>query len=98
MRYGVPSRGRRAAALALGKLTTERKHREALEDLLEDDDPHLRADVVRALIHQGADPNWVAPNGIPVLEHALLRYWNGAAVDVMHPRAAGSLTSLPSRR
>jgi hypothetical protein len=41
---------------------------------------------VRVLLAQGADPNWVAPNGIPVLEHALLRYWNGEAVDVLAQR------------
>lgn len=43
-------------------------------------------DEVRALLAQGADPNWIAPNGIPVLEHALLRYWNGEAVDVLAER------------
>jgi aminopeptidase N len=52
-RYGVPSRGRRSAVMALAKLTTERKHREALEELLDDSDPHLRADVVRALVEMG---------------------------------------------
>lgn len=45
------------------------------------------ADEVRALLAQGADPNWVAPNGIPVLEHALLRYWDGEAVDALAARA-----------
>jgi ankyrin repeat protein len=43
----------------------------------------MSPDEVRALIEQGADPDGVAPNGIPVLEHALLRYWNGDAVDVV---------------
>jgi hypothetical protein len=38
---------------------------------------------VRNLIARGADPSWVAPNGIPVLEHALLRYWNAAAVNTL---------------
>jgi len=38
---------------------------------------------VRWLLERGADPNWVAPSGIPVLEHALLRFWNGRAVDVL---------------
>jgi hypothetical protein len=42
---------------------------------------------VRWLLDRGADPNWVAPNGIPVLEHALVRYWNGAAVDALAERA-----------
>ena len=50
----------------------------------------LRADTpaaVRDLLARGADPTWVAPNGIPVLEHALLRYWSGEAVDVLAARA-----------
>ena len=47
----------------------------------------MRPDEVQSLLAQGADPNWVAPNGIPVLEHALIRYWNGEAVDVLARRA-----------
>jgi hypothetical protein len=47
---------------------------------------HMRVDEVRDLLERGADPTWVAPNGIPVLEHALLRYWNGEAVDVLAAR------------
>ena len=42
---------------------------------------------VRELLDRGADPNWVAPNGIPVLEHALIRYWNAEAVDLLAARA-----------
>jgi hypothetical protein len=42
---------------------------------------------VRNLLDLGADPNWVAANGIPVLEHALVRYWNGEAVEVLAARA-----------
>ncbi|MCC6553143.1 MAG: HEAT repeat domain-containing protein [Polyangiaceae bacterium] len=52
-RYGVPSRGRRAAILALPKLSTDRRTREALEDLLDAPDPHLRVDVARALADLG---------------------------------------------
>ena len=48
-KYGRPTRVRRAAILALPKLDDGRKVREALEDLLADDDPHLRIDVARAL-------------------------------------------------
>ncbi|MBS2014686.1 MAG: HEAT repeat domain-containing protein [Deltaproteobacteria bacterium] len=48
-RYGHPSRVRRAAALAIPKLATDRRAREHLEDLLDDGDPILRIDVVRAL-------------------------------------------------
>jgi hypothetical protein len=46
---------------------------------------HLRMTVeeVQHLLDRGADANWIAPNGIPVLEHALLRYWSGPAVDVL---------------
>jgi hypothetical protein len=47
----------------------------------------LTAERLRALIDQGADPNWVAPNGIPVLEHALLLYWSGEAVDALAAHA-----------
>ena len=42
---------------------------------------------VRWLLDLGADPQWVAPNGLPVLEHAIYRYWNGAAVDLLIARA-----------
>jgi aminopeptidase N len=52
-RYGTKSRGRRAAILALAKLTSERKYREAIEDLLDDRDPIVRHDVVRALAEMG---------------------------------------------
>jgi aminopeptidase N len=52
-RYGVPTRGRRAAIAALPKLGEGRRTREALEDLLDDDDPYLRVDVVRALVDLG---------------------------------------------
>lgn len=41
---------------------------------------------VRDLLDQGADPNWITPSGFPVLEHALLRYWDGEAVDVLAAR------------
>ncbi len=48
-RYGHPARARRAAILALPKLSQDKKVREALEDLLDDQDPLLRLDVARAL-------------------------------------------------
>jgi aminopeptidase N len=47
-RYGVPTRGRRAAIAALPRLSDERKVRQHLEELLDDNDPHLRIDVVNA--------------------------------------------------
>jgi aminopeptidase N len=52
-RYGHPSRVRRAAALAIPKLSTDRRAREHLEELLDDSDPILRIDVVRALSDLG---------------------------------------------
>ncbi|MGH7638752.1 MAG: Clp protease N-terminal domain-containing protein [Gemmatimonadaceae bacterium] len=42
---------------------------------------------VRWLLDRGADPNWVDPNGIAVLEYALVNYWDGEAVDVLAARA-----------
>ena len=46
---------------------------------------HLRmkTDDVRWLLAPGANPHWTAPNGLCVLENALLRCWNGEAVDVV---------------
>jgi aminopeptidase N len=52
-RYGHPSRVRRAAALAIPKLTSDRRAREHLEDMLDDSDPIVRIDVVRALADLG---------------------------------------------
>lgn len=48
-RYGHSTPTRRAAVLALAQLSDQRKVREHLEDLLDDDDPHFRISVVRAL-------------------------------------------------
>jgi aminopeptidase N len=53
IRYGQPSRARRAAILALPKLSSDRKSRETLEQLLDDADPIVRIDVVRALADVG---------------------------------------------
>ena len=47
---------------------------------------HMKTEKVRWLLDRGADPNWVGPNGIPVLEYALIRYWNGEAVDLVAAR------------
>jgi aminopeptidase N len=54
-RYGVPTRGRRAAVHALASLGEGRRTREKLEELLEDKDPHFKIDVVSALTTLG-DP------------------------------------------
>jgi aminopeptidase N len=48
-RYDRPTRVRRASALALPKLASDQKARETLELLLDDADPLLRVDAVRAL-------------------------------------------------
>jgi hypothetical protein len=47
----------------------------------------ISADEVRYLLDRGADPDWVAPNGRCVLEHALVSYWNAEAVAVLAARA-----------
>jgi aminopeptidase N len=52
-RYGVSTRGRRAAILALPRLANDKKARETLEDLLDSADPYLRVDVVRAIAELG---------------------------------------------
>ncbi|MBX3225686.1 MAG: HEAT repeat domain-containing protein [Labilithrix sp.] len=52
-RYGHPSRVRRAAALAIPKLASDRRAREHLEELLDDADSILRLDVARALLDLG---------------------------------------------
>lgn len=44
---------------------------------------HMTTEKVRWLLDRGANPNWIAANGIPALEHALIRYWNGEAVDLV---------------
>jgi hypothetical protein len=46
----------------------------------------VETDDVRWLLERGADPDWIAPNGVSVLEHALIRYWNGEAVDLVAAR------------
>ena len=48
-RYGHSTPARRSAVAALARLSDSRKVREHLEDLLEDQDPHFRISVVRAL-------------------------------------------------
>ncbi|HTU62630.1 MAG TPA: HEAT repeat domain-containing protein, partial [Polyangiales bacterium] len=54
-RYGHPTRGRRAAILALAELGEGKRTRDKLELLLDDPDPHVRSDVVSALLRFG-DP------------------------------------------
>jgi aminopeptidase N len=52
-RYGIPTRGRRAAVAALAALSDSRRTRQHLEDLLDDADPHFRISVVDALVQLG---------------------------------------------
>jgi aminopeptidase N len=52
-RYGHPSRVRRAAVMAIPKISSDRKAREHLEEMLDDVDAMLRLDVVRALSELG---------------------------------------------
>jgi hypothetical protein len=47
---------------------------------------YMKPDDVRYLLARGADPQWIAPNGLPLLEHAIVRYWNGEAVDLVAKR------------
>lgn len=42
---------------------------------------------VQYLLDRGADPNWIAPNGISVLEHALIRYQSAECVDLIAKHA-----------
>jgi aminopeptidase N len=51
--YGYAIRGRRAAIGALAELGEGKRIREHLESLLDDADPHLRIDVVSALVRFG---------------------------------------------
>ncbi|MEP6732257.1 MAG: hypothetical protein ABJE10_16550, partial [bacterium] len=52
--------------------------------------PHdtARPESVRWYLERGANPNWMPPNGITVLEHAIVRYRNGEYVDVIAERVA----------
>lgn len=47
---------------------------------------HMPTSRVQWLLDRGADPNYVAPNGISALEFALVRYWNPEAVDLIAAR------------
>jgi len=41
---------------------------------------------IRALLELGADPHGIPPNGASVLDHAIVRYMNGEAVDLIAAR------------
>lgn len=48
--------------------------------------PHVKTKDVAHLLERGADPNWLPPSGVPILEHALMNYWNPEAVDLIARR------------
>lgn len=43
-------------------------------------------EAVRWYLERGANPNWMPPNGITVLEHAIVRYRSAACVDLIAER------------
>lgn len=43
-------------------------------------------EMVQWYLDRGADPNWMPPNGVTVLEHAIVRYQNGEGVDLIARR------------
>jgi hypothetical protein len=47
---------------------------------------HRKPEDVAALLNRGANPDWLPPDGIPILEHALINYWNPEAVDLIAQR------------
>jgi hypothetical protein len=49
---------------------------------------HRKPEDVAALLDRGADPHWLPPDGIPILEHALINYWNPDAVDLIAQRVS----------
>ncbi|HLV64613.1 MAG TPA: M1 family aminopeptidase [Polyangiaceae bacterium] len=70
-RYGHPTRARRSAIAALAEVGEGRKVRRELEALLEDRDPHLRIDVINALVKFGD------PRCRPALRRTLERELDG---------------------
>lgn len=43
-------------------------------------------EIVRWYLDRGANPDWMPPNGITVLEHAIARYRNATSVDLIAER------------
>lgn len=48
--------------------------------------PRMTTEEIQGLLELGADPNWKPRNGFSVLEHAIIRYGNGDAVDLIATR------------
>lgn len=76
-RYGVPSRGRRAAIAALGRLGETRAVREQLEDLLQDPEFYIRVQAAQALVQFGDS------RAIPALEKRLAAEHEGRVIRVI---------------
>jgi hypothetical protein len=60
--------------------------RELNEKLLGWPQDRWKPEALRWYLERGADPNWMPPNGITVLEHAIVRYHNGESVDLIARR------------
>jgi len=48
--------------------------------------PKMTVQEIQGLLELGADPNWKPRNGFTLLEHAIIRYGNGEAVDLIAKR------------
>jgi hypothetical protein len=46
----------------------------------------MQPDHMQRLLDLGADPHWSPPNGYTVLEHVIVRAWNGGVVDLIAER------------
>ena len=44
---------------------------------------HVKTEDVALLLKKGANPEWLPPSGVPILEYALMNYWNPEAVDLL---------------
>ena len=60
--------------------------RELDERLLGFPNDRAQPERVRWYLDRGADPNWMPPNGITVLEHALVMFGSGDCVDLIAQR------------
>jgi hypothetical protein len=60
--------------------------RELDERLLGWPQDRWRPENLRWYLERGANPDWMPPNGITVLEHAIVRYRNGECVDLIAER------------
>ncbi len=64
----------------------QRELNERLLGFPQDRDGELEA--VQWYLDRGANPDWIPPNGIPVLEHAIVRFRDAASVDLIAARVA----------